>query len=59
VQIFEETDKSIILENTFFGCHHLKNQQFDPQFYDEIIEEYIKICNETADKQEMEDPKCN
>ena len=56
---FEETDKSIILENTFFGCHHLKNQQFDPQFYDEIIEEYIKSCNETADKQEMEDPKCN
>ena len=55
---FEETDKSIILENTFFGGHHLKDEQFDSQFYDEIMEEYIKICNET-NKQEMEDPKCN
>ena len=55
---FEETDKSIILENTFFGGQHLKDEQFDSQFYDEIMEEYIKICNET-NKQEMEDPKCN
>jgi len=55
---FEETDKSIILENTFFGGHHLKDEQFNSQFYDEIMEEYIKICNETT-KQEMEDPKCN
>jgi hypothetical protein len=55
---FEETDKSIILENTFFGGHHLKDEQFDSQCYDEIMEEYINICNET-NKQEMEDPKCN
>ena len=34
----EETYKSIILENTFFGGHHLKDEQFDSQFY-EIMEE--------------------
>jgi hypothetical protein len=41
--IFEENSKAIELEETFFKGKHLNINQFDENFYDEVMGEYITM----------------
>ncbi|VDI64334.1 Hypothetical predicted protein [Mytilus galloprovincialis] len=41
--LFEEEDKEKILEDTFFKGNHLNANNFDNDFYTEIMEKYINI----------------
>jgi hypothetical protein len=41
--IFEENSKAIELEETFFKGKHLNINQFDDNFYDEVMGEYITM----------------
>ncbi|VDI76309.1 Hypothetical predicted protein [Mytilus galloprovincialis] len=51
--LFTESEKSNILKNTFFEGYHLKANNFNQQFYDDITQQYISIS--TSNQEENTD----